>query len=113
MRDSNDEGKLPKGSIWWGDVHNPHWSRQHSRLQGGVGNTTRTREMAVRTGAERGECSHDMAHNARGACGPEQSREKRCMESQMSSRVAPSLGTHGAVCRVYSEQLCIGTQHGQ
>lgn len=57
-------------------MHNPHGSRQHSKLRGGVGNTTRTREMAVGTGAERGERGHTMAHKARGACGPEQSRKR-------------------------------------
>lgn len=45
-----------------GDVHNPH----QSKLQGGVGNSTRTREAAVRTGAGRGEHGHSMVRNTRG-----------------------------------------------
>lgn len=69
--------------------------------------------MAVRTTAERGKCGHNMAHSARAACGPKQSGEKLCVESQTGSRGAPSLGTHGAVCPVYSWQLCLGLQRGQ
>lgn len=38
------------------------------------GEDHKTREIRVRTGAERRERGHNMAHDARGACGPEQSR---------------------------------------
>ncbi|KQL61493.1 hypothetical protein AAES_13507 [Amazona aestiva] len=37
--------------------------------------------MRVRTEAERGEHGHNIAHDARGACEPEQSREKASSSS--------------------------------
>jgi len=43
-------------------VHKLH----HGRLQGGVGNTTRTNEVAIRTGARRAEHCHSMVCNTRG-----------------------------------------------